>query len=63
MNIMAGEESSDQKPDSKRVAALRNLPKQVMESLTKEEVRAFLHDDAWPDSLQEKLKNYFVDED
>ena len=60
---MVGEKSSDQKPDSKRVAALRSLPKEVMESLTKEEVRVFLYEDAWPDSLQEKIKNYLVDED
>jgi len=60
---MAEEESSDKKPDSKRLVALRRLPKEVMESLTKEEVRVFLHDDAWPDSLQEKLKNYLVGED
>jgi hypothetical protein len=60
---MAGEESSDKKPDSKRLAALRRLPSEVMQSLTKEEVQAFLHDDAWPDSLQERLKNYLVGED
>jgi hypothetical protein len=43
-NIMAGEESLDKKSDSKRLGALRRLPKEVMESLTKEEVRAFLEE-------------------
>ena len=60
---MVKEESRDKKPDSKRLEALRRLPKEVIESLTKEEVRAFLHDDTWPDSLEEKLKNFLVDED
>ncbi|MBW1886917.1 MAG: hypothetical protein JRI52_01015 [Deltaproteobacteria bacterium] len=60
---MVGEKSSNNKPDSKRVEALRRFPKEVMESLTKEEVRVFLYEDAWPDSLQEKLKNYLVDQD
>lgn len=60
---MSEEKSSDKKPDSKRLEALRRLPKEIMESLTREEVRSFLHDDAWPDSLQEKLKNYLEIED
>jgi hypothetical protein len=52
------DKNSEQKPDSKRLEALRKIPKDVMETLTKEEVRAFLHDDVWPDSLQEKLRDY-----
>ena len=44
---MSEEKSSDKKPDSKRLEALRRLPKEIMESLTREEVRSFLHDDAW----------------
>jgi hypothetical protein len=51
-----------EKPDLKRLEALRTLPKEVMHSLTKEEVKAFLYDDVWPDSLQEKLKDYMVDQ-
>lgn len=60
---MEEEKSLDQKPDPKRLAALRGLPKTIMESLTKEEVHAFLHEDDWPDSLREKLKDYLVDEE
>lgn len=41
-----------------RIEVLRNLPPEIMKSLTKEEVRAFLFDEEWPDSLQEKLKDY-----
>jgi len=33
-----------------------------MESLTKEEMDAILYEDKWPDSLQEKLKDFLVDE-
>jgi hypothetical protein len=61
--MMEEEKSPDQKLDPERLAALRNLPKAVMESLTKEEVNAFLHQDDWPDSLREKLKDYLVDEE
>jgi hypothetical protein len=41
--------------------ALRELPAEIMRSLTKEEINAFLHEDVWPDSLQEKLRDYMVD--
>jgi hypothetical protein len=34
-----------------------------MQSLTKEEINAFLHSDEWPDSLKEKLKDYMTDLD
>jgi hypothetical protein len=57
----------ENKRDAKRVdpvklQALRNLPAEVVKSLTKEEMNAFLFKDEWPDSLQEKLKDYLVDE-
>jgi hypothetical protein len=45
-----------------RVAALRSLPREITESLTKEELDAFLYEDVWPDSLQEKLNAYIVEE-
>jgi len=48
-------------PDPARLEALRNLPKEIMQSLTKEEVQVFLFDNEWPDSLKEKLKDYIVD--
>jgi hypothetical protein len=48
--------------DNQRLEAFRNLPEDIVKRLTKEEVKAFLHDDEWPDSLAEKLKNYLVDE-
>ena len=43
-----------------KIQALRSLPLDIKQSLTKEEVDAFLFDDEWPDSLVEKLKDYIV---
>lgn len=43
--------------------ALRELPAEIMRSLTKEEIQAFLFEDTWPDSLQEKLQDYVVEEE
>ncbi len=51
------------KPDPMRMEILRNLPIKIKETLTREEVYAFLYEDIWPDSLREKLKDYIVDED
>ena len=48
--------------DTKRLEAFRNLPEDIVKLLTKEEVQAFLHDEEWPDSLREKLRDYLVDE-
>ena len=45
-------------PDPERVKVLSNLPKEIVEQLTKEEVDAFLFEDLWPDSLRHKLKDF-----
>ena len=47
--------------DPARMAILRSLPREVKESLTQEEVDAFLRDEELPDSLAEKLKDYLED--
>ena len=47
--------------DTQRLEAFRKLPENIVQLLTKEEVKAFLHDDKWPESLREKLKDYLVD--
>ncbi|MFZ5906160.1 MAG: hypothetical protein ACOYVJ_01965 [Nitrospirota bacterium] len=49
------------KPDPEKMRILRSLPLDIKQSLTKEEVDAFLHEEVWPDSLQEKLKDFLVD--
>jgi len=41
-----------------RMEALRELPGDVLRHLTKSEIKAFLFEEVWPDSLQEKLKDY-----
>ena len=61
--IMNEEESKGQKPIPERLEALKNLPESILKTLTKEEVKAFLHDDVWPESLREKLKDYAVNEE
>jgi hypothetical protein len=50
----------DRKPDPAKLKALQSLPRELMLSLTKEEIHAFLHEDVWPESLGEKLKDYLV---
>ena len=57
MNI-ANQAPPEKKPIPERLEAIRNLPPDVLKSLTKEEVNTFLHEDVWPDSLREKLKRY-----
>ncbi|MFC1534156.1 hypothetical protein ACFLZG_08175 [Thermodesulfobacteriota bacterium] len=55
--------NSQQKPIPERLEALRNLPKEILKSLSQEEVKTFLHDEVWPDALYDKLKDYIVEED
>ena len=50
------------KADPARVQALRMLPLEIKETITKEEANAFLFEDVWPDSLREKLKDYIVED-
>ena len=57
-----GEDSTRRKPDPVRMQALRNLSLEVKQTLTKEEVDAFLYEDVWPDSLKEKLKDYILED-
>jgi hypothetical protein len=60
---MNQDESQKRKPDPEKMQALRSLPIEIKQSLTKEEADAFLYDEVWPESLLEKLKDYLVDED
>jgi hypothetical protein len=54
--------SKKKTPDPARVQALRMLPLEIKESITKEEANAILFEDVWPDSLKEKLKDYIVED-
>ena len=58
---MGDKMSQNEKPAPERLEAMRNLPKEIMATLTKEEVAAFLHDEVWPDSLRVKLKDFMED--
>ena len=61
--MMNQEESREQRPIPERLEALKNLPKSILKTLTKREVKAFLYDDIWPESLREKLKDFAVNEE
>ena len=50
------------KIDPAKMQVLRSLPMEIKQSLTREEVDAFLRGEVWPDSLRDKLKDYLVDE-
>ena len=50
-----------QEPDSERLEALRRLPSEVTNNLTKEEINTFLYEEILPDSLQIKLKDCLID--
>jgi len=47
-------------PKPGRIEAFRELPGDILRSLNKKEIKAFLFEDEWPDSLAEKLKEYIV---
>jgi hypothetical protein len=55
---MTDTKDPNEQPDPERMEVLRHLPPEVNNRLTREEVRAFLFEDEWPDSLKEKLKEY-----
>ena len=52
-----------EKPDPQRMAVLRSLPMDIKKQITGEEAEAFMYNRELPDSLQEKLKDYLVEED
>ncbi len=53
---------SKRKTDPQKMQVLRSLPLEIKQSLTKEEVDAFLFEDVWPNSLKDKLKDYIVED-
>jgi hypothetical protein len=58
---MEKKDSLQGRPDPARLELVKNLPKEVLQSLTKEEVKVLLSDDEWPESLHEKLKGFVVE--
>lgn len=59
--MMDEKKAKNKAPDPQRLKALQSLPKEIMASLTREEVVAFLEEDVWPDTLRKKLKDYIMD--
>jgi hypothetical protein len=57
---MEKKESSQERPDPSRLEMVKNLPKEVLQSLTKEDLKILLSEEEWPESLHEKLKDYLV---
>lgn len=45
-------------PAPERVVILQSLSPEVLKTLTKEEIRAILFEDEWPNSLKKKLSSY-----
>lgn len=54
------EKKSTKEPRPGRIEAFREMPESILKTLTKEEVKAFMFEEEWPDSLAEKLKDYMV---
>jgi hypothetical protein len=61
--LMNEKQEGKTEPRQGRMEALRELPGDVLKTLSKEEISAFLFDEVWPDSLQEKLKDYLLEQD
>jgi hypothetical protein len=57
---MQAEKQSKNEPIHERMEALRELPGEILRHLTKSEIKAFLFEEVWPDSLQDKLKDYLA---
>ena len=57
-----GEKKEPRKPDKERLAIWRLLPNEVVASFTKEETNAFLMGEDLPSGIEEKLKDYLVEE-
>jgi len=52
--------AKNKEPLPDRMEVLRDLPADIMRSLSKEEIQAFLFEEIWPVSLSEKLGQYLA---
>lgn len=57
---MQAEKQREIEPIPGRMEALRELPGEILRELTKTEIKAFLFEEIWPDSLQKKLRDYLA---
>ncbi len=51
------------KEDIERKEAFKSLPDNIKQTLTEEEVDAFLYKEVWPETLFEKLKDFIMKAD
>ena len=58
--MMEKKNPMNKKPLPGRMEVLRDLPADIMRSLNKEEIQAFLFEEIWPVSLSEKLEQYLA---
>lgn len=61
--MMDERQKGSQEPIQGRMEALRELPGDILRTLSKDEINAFLFEELWPDSLREKLKDYMVEDE
>jgi hypothetical protein len=52
----------DKKTQKERQMSFESLPPAIKETLTDEEIHAFLNEEQWPESLFEKLEAFIVKE-
>ena len=57
---MEEKKPKNNEPLSGRMEVLRDLPADILRSLSKEEVKAFVFEEIWPVSLSEKLAQYLA---
>ncbi len=57
---MEEKKTTNKGPLPGRMEVLRDLPADIMRSLSKEEIQAFLFEEVWPVSLSEKLEQYVI---
>ncbi|MBW2709159.1 MAG: hypothetical protein JRD04_07750 [Deltaproteobacteria bacterium] len=58
--MMKENNAKNKEPLPDRMEVLRDLPADIMRSLSKEEIQAFLFEEIWPVSLSEKLGQYLA---
>ncbi len=57
---MAENDPKTNAPLPGRMEVLRELPADILKSLTKEEIRVFLFEETWPLDLSKKLEKYLA---
>ena len=59
---MSEQNDNKKEPISERVSMIRSFPREVIESLTKEDLNTIMYEEELPTSLGDKLKDYLVED-